>query len=433
MDLVEKRLLECGISIPEILVPKAPDSIRYWASKSYDQSSLKTDDQLLPKPRTAVSSSEVMLPDNFMTCTNIERIENAVIKNMKRLLKSGYFNPFEGFILTKHVYSSGVIRYGLLACLDLEDYCCEGRSNLIASAKKADDAVSTVLSEFRKKALLETPYASVLINDPKFSIIEPLASSCSLLRKLYSINHPVFGQYEAYHIYTPQHFTLTNNALLKIQKKSMEDNVPLYLVAEGNDHFMAAKKHWESLKEKYGKDLATYHPARFCMVEIFNMNDPSIELLPYDVILHNVNITEFMAATRKDHKIKAESIQGDMRDVLNKRFYKYNALCFGLMSEEQSFLVTFKDPSCDIGTVFIDGFLKEYMKEHPSDIRYTQDMTEFENDSAVSTNIGIMMPPINKATFFKDISVSGPLHKYSYSLDMLPNQRFCFESRKITD
>ncbi|MFA7672690.1 MAG: DUF1015 family protein [Clostridia bacterium] len=433
MDLVEKRLLECGISVPEILVPKATDSIRSWASSSYDQSSLKTDDQPPSKPRSAVSSSEVMLPDDFMTCINIEHTENAIVKNMKRLLKSGHFNSYKGFILTKHIYSSGVIRFGLLTCLDLEEYGCEGRSNLIASAKIPDDAVSALLCEFRKKALTETPYSTVLINDPKFGIVEPLASSCSLLRRLYSFNRPVFGQYEGYHIYTPQHFTLTNNALFKIQKKSIEDNVALYLVAEGNDQFMAAKKHWESLKEKYGKDLATYHPARFFMVEIFNIDDPNMELIPYDVILRNVNITEFMAAIRKDHKIKAETVQGDMRDALSKRFYKYNALCFGLISAEQSFLVTFKDPGCDIGTVFLDGFLKDYMKEHPADIRHTLDMTEFNNDSAINTNLGIMMPPINKATFFKDISVLGPLHKYSYALDTLQNQRFCFESRKITD
>lgn len=433
MDLVEKRLFECGINIPDILIPKGIDSVKSWAFLSHDQSSLKTDERPSVKPHTVVSSSDVILPDDFMTCGNIDRTENTIVKNMKRLLKSSHFDSFKGLILTKHIYSSGVTRFGFLACLDLEEYGCKGRSNLIASAKIPDNTVSILLSEFRKKAMMDTPYTTVLIDDPKSCIIEPLASSCCLLHKLYSLDHPVLGKYEGYHIYTPQHFTLTNNALLKIRKKSIEDNVALYLIAEGNDPFMAAKMHWEGLKEKYGKDLATYHPARFFMVEIFNINDPGIELLPYHRILSNVNITEFMSAIRKDHKIKVETIAGDMRDVLNKRFYKYNALCYGLISKEQSFLVTFKDPGCDIGTVFLDGFLKEYMKEHPNDMHYTQNLIEFNKESAVNTNLGIMMPPINKTTFFKDISVFGPLHKYSYSFDTLSNQRFCFESRKITE
>ena len=59
----------------------------------------------------------------------------------------------------------------------------------------------------------------------------------------------------------------------------------LFGMGDGNHSLAAAKKYWESLKEK---KVAMDHPARYALVEINNVHDEGIVFEPIHRLLKNV-------------------------------------------------------------------------------------------------------------------------------------------------
>lgn len=434
MNFTEKKLLDCTVNIPKILILDNVDDHILWPSFPYTDSYLN--EALIEPLNTGyLMCSKDYIPDfSIKDEKSFRNKTNRLIKNTKRSLRSGFLSEHEGFVLTRRIYKSGIERFGLLALLDYEQYDLSATS-LIKISKKPDEKTVNKYTEYLEKAILDFPYTTALFDDLARTLIEPLAASNFHFTPIFSFDHPVFGLYEGYLINTPQHYTLISNSLTKIKKQMLEECKPLFIVNEGVESFESGARHWQQLKEKYGNDLYQLHPARFQLVELFNIHDPITKILPFNILLRNTKSDELISKIRDFEKIKVEtqSSPSELFDTILKRFNKYGSLCYGIIHENVSSLVTFRQPLTNFGIVNIEEILNDYLTKRKEDIVFYRNTTELINDLKQDSDTAVIMPPFNKTTFFADISKSGALNKYSYYSDEPINQRFLFESRMIID
>ncbi len=431
MDFIEKRLLDCAVHIPKILIPDNPADHILWPSFpcAYKDMNKSLIDPL--NIGNLMNSKDYSL--DFL---NDEKINNKnkymkIYKNMKRSVRSGFLTEHTGFILTRHIHKSGIERFGLLVLLDYEKYKTD--NSFIELSKKCDKNITDLYSDFLSKSVFDLPYAQALIEDENELLIEPLRASTFQFKPIFSFNHPIFGIYEGFLITTPQHFTLISNALTRIKSKSMQNTKPLFLVHEGVESFESGKIHWENLKRKYGSSLYQFNPSRFQLVELFNIFSPNLELNPCNILIKDISHDELITQFRTTDKIKVEILPSirDMHDAIMKRFNKYGSICYGLVSDDVSYLVTFRTPESDMGIVNLQNIISKYTQDKSHMLSYHANISELLIEYSEGRNTAIIMPPINKQTFFTDIKKYGPLMQYAYCHDMPINRKFLFEARLL--
>ena len=339
MDFIEKRLLDYGVQIPKFLIPENPVDHILWPSFPCINENMN-ESLIDPLNIGYLMNSSNYIPDFKKDESKSSKNKyNKLYKNMKRSLRSGFLSEHEGFVLTKHIYKTGIERYGLLILLDYEKY--EVINPLIGISKQYDNQITSEYVKFLSKAVFDMPYAQALIDDEDEILIEPLIASLFNFKLIFSFNHPIFGTYEGYLITTPQHYTLISNALTKIKSNITQNNKHLFLIHEGVESFESGKIHWENLKNKYGSSLYMLNPARFQLVELFNIYNPAIELIPCNILINNVSYDELISKFRLTDKIKVEicpSIR-DLHEAILKRFNKYGSICYGLIYDDISYIV----------------------------------------------------------------------------------------------
>ncbi len=431
MDFIEKRLLDCAVHIPKILIPDNPNDHILWPSFPCISEDMN---KSLIEPLNIgylMNSKDYVPAYEDGSKKNAKNNYNKIYKNMKRSIRSGFLFEYEGFVLTRHIHKSGTERYGLLMLLDYEKFRAD--NSLIEIAKQYDNNIVTDHASFLSKSVFDLPYAQALIEDEDEILIEPLIASTFHFKPIFSFDHPIFGIYEGYLITTPQHYTLICNALTKIKSKIMKNEKHLFLIHEGIESFVSGKLHWEDLKNKYSSSLYQLNPARFQLVELFNIFSPSLELSPCNILIRNISHEDLILQFRSTDKVKVE-IQPSIRDLhetILKRFNKYNSICYGLVYDDISYLVTFRQPQSDIGIINIEEVIKTYISDRNHETSFHVNISELLIDYADGKNTAIILPPIKKSTFFSNIAKTGPLKNYAYFHDTPVNRKFLFEARTI--
>jgi len=434
MDFIEKRLLDCAVHAPILYIPDNPSDHILWPSFPF------THNNLNEKLIDPLDIGFLMNSKDYTPQYNSDNVKltknhfNKINKNVKRSLRSGFLSDYEGFVLTRHIYPSGEERYGLLVLLDLEQYSNQPLS-IISYAKDFDEDKAKRHSEFLNHSVIDFPFSQAFIEDKSFSLIEPLISCTFNFKLIFSFDHPIYGVYEGYQISTPQHYTLISNALMKIKEKVIIENKPMFIISDGIESFESAKIHWEWLKNKYGNDLYSLHPSRFQMVELLNISNNSTIINPFYIIFKNTQIDDLVKQIRNNTKIKVESQISlkELNNAINKRFDKYKSVCYGMTDIESLYLITFRNPDSDIGIINILDVINEYLVKRNNDICFYSNANEFYDNISQSQDCGIILPPINKDTFFENISSLGKLSTYAYVSDIESSKNFIFEARKIID
>lgn len=432
MNFTEKRLLENAVHIPTIMVPLNTRDHSLWPSFSYRNFDLNESIEDSFQPGYLLSSKDYLIDPDLINTSKERAMRRKVLANMKRSLKTGFFTEHKGFILTKRVSNTGHERYGLLLLLDYERYQNESELS-IKRAKTFDYDIASHQLETMKNSLFDFPYASGLIEDESLSLIEPLISSLFHFKLIYSFTNPVFGLYEGYLINTPQHFTLINNAIQKLFKNASLMKKPTFIIHEGIESFESGSLNWKRLKEKQSK-IPANHPARFQLVEIFNIFSDSLNLTPCNLALANTDLDEFVAEIRKETKIKVESFKSldDLTSAISGRSIKYGSMCYGLVANEVYKLMTFLEPESNLPLINLESFISQYLTKRPFDFKYNISIDEISTNLKAENTCYVIMPPIKKKTFFEDVLTFGPLKDYVFCSNSPINERFLFESRKIT-
>ncbi len=430
-----------GVKIPEILLPVKGIDLTKWAVIACDQ--FTSQPQYWKSVAGLVGDSpstfHMILPEIYLEKPDVaEHISRTHIA-MRKYLEEGIFRPFTGLIYVERTIGN-VTRHGLMIALDLEAYDFSTGSQTLIRATEG-----TILDRLpprmriRKEAPLETPHILVLYDDPDSTVLAPVFDKAPALEVCYDFDL----------MQGSGHLTgrlISDSAIIQQILDALEQladpgkfadkyHLPgsyqplLFAMGDGNHSLATAKAIWEELKPQ----VSMHHPARHALVEIENLHDPALEFEPIHRVLFNLS-TDILAdlQTWFGNRMLVTPVS-DLKtwvDDIDKVSSMHHH--FGLLTGEGPIHIEIKRPDYNLPVGSLQGFLDEYLKNHPSvRIDYVHGREILVELGSKPNNAGFYLPAMPKADLFKTVILDGALPRKTFSMGEARDKRFYMECRRI--
>ncbi len=330
--------------------------------------------------------------------------------NMRRYLNEGIFSrQVSGFILIRRTIRTGD-RWGLLVCVDLEqyDYAADSASAVRPTEGTIAARIPPRLA-IRKGAPLELSHILLLADDPGQTLIEPLAARASALPLLYDTDLMEGGGHvTGWAVEDP---ALTDAFLATAQALAAKSGGLEFAVGDGNHSLATAKAHWLEVKETLTPEERESHPARFAMAELNNLHDPALVFEPIHRAVFDVpasRVREWLAPC-------APVLDLEKPDLI-------------LVHEKGDLPLRITRPlhTLPVGTL-------QQLLDAQKDIRldYIHGEEAVRQLVAEQHAVGILLSAIRKETLFPAVRKNGPLPRKAFSMGEAPEKRYYLEARKI--
>ena len=401
-----------------ILLPSQDANLSKWAVIACDQFTSQPEywRKAAEFVGDAPSALNIVYPEAYLS-EGDQRIKK-ICTAMRKYLDGGILTQqvTGGFILVERQVSHGT-RLGLVGRLDLDQYEFTPGAQVEIRATEG-----TVLSripprvKIRKDAPIETPHAMVLIDDAKKQLLEPLDAEKEKFRPLYSFDLMLNGGHIA--AWAIEGAAATSLAA-KIAQMQSEAGGFFIAVGDGNHSIATAKTCWEELKKTLTPAEKKTHPARWTLVELGNLHDPSLVFEPVHRLITGPNTAE-LPQMFKDYLTKQGMKTAAGRDVV------------------------FTNGINDLASYSIDGlngrlpvdllqkFLDEYLQTHKgSDIDYIHGESSVKQLAKDKQAIAILLGALDKNTLFPAIAAGGVLPRKTFSMGEAEEKRYYIECRRI--
>jgi uncharacterized protein (DUF1015 family) len=379
---------------------------------------------------------------------------------MKDYLNSSVFaQEKKQFIYLERTTAYNRTRKGLMVAIDLETYEWKPFSKALIRATEATiiDRIPPRM-EIRRGANLEMPHIMLLINDKDNDLIEKVGNLVKTKTPVYDgklmLNS---GSITGWGVCEDTEINTVLEALNKIAENNIQSDGSTFLfaVGDGNHSLATAKAIWDELKEANGgikaadgtisipKELEN-HNARFALVEIVNIYDTGLTFEPIHRVLFNVKPQDLLTALAE--KLNGTVTDFDTAETLENNV-KNSVANFGFTYTEDG-IQKYKCLSTNITELAVsklqpalDEFIKNAPNQHICDengcrlarpeIDYIHGSSEVFRLGKQENAISILLPPVEKDSFFQTISKTGPLPRKSFSMGEADEKRFYLECRKL--
>ncbi len=252
------------------------------------------------------SAYHIIVPESYLGRGGVEERIASVNAEMERYLESGVFEELSDcYIYVERTLRDGKVRRGLIGMIDLKEYDYNRGSQSLIRATEA-----TVLERIpprvavREHAALESPHVMILFDDREdrvFSQIEPRR-----LQKLYDF--PLMMDSGAVRGWKVDEDTASRldraldafaDPTAYAQKYGVPGSPLALAVGDGNHSLATAKECYRRLCEQHGEAAMEHHPARYALVELCNLHDPSLEFEPIHRVVFGVEPERFLAEMRR--------------------------------------------------------------------------------------------------------------------------------------
>lgn len=185
---MDQRFEQTAFYPADILLPQTAD-MKKWPVVACDQFTSQPDYWQAAEAAVgeAPSALRLVLPEVYLNSSDVDRRIETINASMDRYLADGLFRTLpDSLIYLERTQSDGRVRNGLIGCVDLEQYDFTPGSGALIRATEG-----TVLERIpprvrvREHAALELPHVMLLIDDPRGSVIEPLAGETGVMEALY--------------------------------------------------------------------------------------------------------------------------------------------------------------------------------------------------------------------------------------------------------
>ncbi len=432
---------EIGIQLPKIMLPKPGIDPEKWAVIACDQFTAEPEywHSVQELVKDTPSTYHLILPEVYLgTPQETERIQSTQAA-MRQYLKDGLFQEQEGFVLVERTVD-GKTRHGLMLALDLEKYDYSAGSQTLIRATEG-----TILDrlppriKIREGASLELPHILVLIDDPGYTVIEPLLEYRESLPLAYDFDLMLgSGHLSGYFV---KNAHLENGIVTALKKLadpgtfrskyglSGQEGVLLFAMGDGNHSFATAKAIWEKVKPQVGMD----HPARYALVEIENVHDAGLAFEPIHRALFNVSedyqqamkryfgdAVHFVPVASQHEMVNAVDHQSDKRQTI------------GVISGSRFDLVVFNRPISNLPVGTLQPFLDQWLKVKAAEkIDYVHGRDVVIRLGRQPGNLGFYLPTMPKSDLFKTVILDGALPRKTFSMGEAKEKRFYMECRQI--
>lgn len=442
MSDVTRRLAALGVAVPRICLPAKGVDYATWAVVACDQYSSEHEywEDVRALVGDAPSTLNMIFPECYLEdADKAERVVR-IREAMKAALAGGAVRELEpGFVLVERTTPfEKHPRKGLVLAVDLEAYRYgKGVTTLIRPTEGTIVERLPPRMDIRRGAPLELPHIMLLIDDPERSVIEPLYAKMGQLETLYDFHlMKGAGHVRGARVAGEADLSAVAAALERLADRAAYEakygskDVLLFAVGDGNHSLATAKAIWEETKQGLSLAEQADHPARFALVELVNVYDEGLPFHPIHRVLFKADEAALLADIR--------AAGGDFEAMAwDKAVAKTDEATgehrFAFVSAGTAGLVSFKKPSANLAAGTIQEILDAHLKAHPATvIDYIHGTDSLAALAKKPGNLGLYLPPIDKAGFFATVIRDGVMPRKTFSMGEAPEKRFYIEARKIT-
>ncbi len=349
------------------------------------------------------SAFNIVLPEVYLSDDDTEKIAK-INSTMAEYLENGVFDCYENTVIyTERTLKNGKIRKGIVGLIDLEDYdYVKGATTSIRATEQTVIERIPPRVKIRKDAPLEIPHVMLLIDDPKNTVIEPIAAKTTEYKKLYDFTlMQNAGSIKGYAVNEGDASAL--QAALNNLALSSEDGL-LFAVGDGNHSLASAK---ECYKSGQGP--------RYTLVEVVNIHDSSLEFEPIYRVLFGV---------------EPEQVINDFVTAGGGEYYGADAQKFTCVFGNTAKEISVK-PSGKLCVATLQSFLDDYIKGTDIKIDYIHGEDSVKKLCERENTLGFLFDGMEKSDLFVAVSADGSLPRKTFSMGCADDKRFYLEARKI--
>ena len=396
------------VTSTDILLPRAED-MGAWSVIACDQFTSEPEYWAAAEARAAEKPStlSLMLPEAWLHTARADGADGRIADTMRRYLAEGVFQTVpDSFIYVERTLSDGRVRRGLVAALDLEQYDFTGTQR--ASVRSTEGTVEERLPprvNIRRGAPLEMPHTLLLMDDRTDSVLSLAEKAKDTLEKVYDFDLMLGGGHIAgwrvsgeTKAAVQSALDALDNAALQREKygDAAENGKLTFAVGDGNHSLAAAKRFWEEKRETLPENERETDPARFALVEIENIHEPSLDFEPIHRVLFDTDTSAF-AAEFTAHRTEWEA----------------------------------KDKTLGERVAAAESFCRAYIAAHGGYIDYIHGDDTARSLGEKPNCATVLLPPVEKSGLFLSVLKNGALPKKSFSMGNARDKRYYLECRKI--
>ena len=403
------------ITPADILLPASVDMTK-WSVVACDQYTSQPEywKRVADFIGDAPSTCKIVFPEVYLETADTDKTISKINRTMEEYLPKMFVYE-NAVILVKRTFPSGLVRTGIVAAVDLEEYDFnKGATSPIRATE------GTVLERIpprvrvRENAPLESPHVMLLINDKEKTIIESAAKDTSGYKCVYNFDLMENGGHiEGYLLDTATADSIT----YKLNSLTESADAPLvFAVGDGNHSLATAKTCYENIKKTLSPEKALVHPSRYALVEVVNLHEDSLVFEPIHRVVFDCDPHVLITAFQEFYQNNNSS---------------YPAQSFEIHYEGKCETVTIDAPSSNLEVGTLQNFLNEYQKTSPLKVDYVHGDNVTRELGNKKGNIGFILPPMPKSALFETVIKDGVLPRKTFSMGEAHEKRFYLECRKI--
>ena len=402
-----------------ILLPKDAD-MQQWSVIACDQ--FTSDPAYWQRVRAQVaqapSTLHMILPEAELGGDEASKVAS-INAAMLRYQEEGIFREYpNAYIYVERTLRNGMIRPGLVGMVDLEsyDYRPGSESPVRATEKTVLERIPP-RQRVRRDASLEFPHVLMLCDDHEKILIEPIARNKSSMKKVYDFDLMEEGGHitgwlldeAASKAFDERLSTYSQNFESKYE--GLSGAKVLFAVGDGNHSLATAKSCYEALKTANPDTDLSCHPARYALVELENIHDPSLVFEPIHRILTDVDVPGVLEAVKA-----VSAADGFAIEIVTGG------------KKETFFLDKSKG---ELAVAVLQEALDQYLTDHPGQIDYIHGDEEVIQLAKQENAVGFLLPAMEKGQLFRGVISRGVLPRKTFSMGHAREKRYYLEGRKI--
>ncbi|MDR2897983.1 MAG: DUF1015 domain-containing protein, partial [Spirochaetaceae bacterium] len=198
-----------------------------------------------------------------------------------------------------------------------------------------------------------------------------------------------------------------------------------------------AKAVWDEYKAAHPEAAGTENPARYALVEIVNLYDDGLTFEPIHRVLFGTSSGELALFLRErlGGSVQAVSSPEELESLIASKDVPAGVARFGFAGtsiEGVSEYAVLETAADRLAVSLIQKELDLYLEQHGEvKIDYIHGADEVFRLSTEAHTAGVLLPPVEKNSFFDTIANGGPLPRKSFSMGEASEKRFYLECRRL--
>lgn len=429
-----------ALSVPEILLPKESIDLAKWAVVACDQYTQDREywSRIEQENAGSPSTGSLIFPEVYLEDPGRAERIGAIHASMKDYLDPAgadvFAPPVHGCIYLERTTAYGRMRKGLVAAIDLEAYDWKPDTTAPIRATEATivDRIPPRM-EIRRGAPLELPHIMLLVNDPDRTLVEQTGLRVRDGTPCYDTRlEPDAGHIRGWAVSTDEDLETLAAAVERIGKANTapDGSTFLFAVGDGNHSLATAKAVWEEYRDTHNLDgeAAKSHPARYALIEIVNIHDAGLTFEPIHRVLFGADPRELVSFVHE--KLGGTVTTAAGADELESLVGDTKTTRYGFVSPGTSTIIESPDPALAVSR--LQPVLDEFLENHSGvTIDYIHGSDEVFRLGRNNGAVAILLPPVEKNSFFSTIAGTGPLPRKSFSMGEASEKRYYLECRKL--